>query len=164
MLIHIEKMRVEDIDAVALVHSTCFKRQQLSTEWIRCNHASYPRMQLYVARNVHRELVGYIQWTQKSGFRKEVVLELEQLAVYPEHQRQGIGHQLITESLPLVQRQLQSRGASVNHILVTTRADNDAQKLYKKALNAEVEASISNLYSGEEVVMVARNVFGGTTI
>jgi len=147
-----------DITKVVSIHEIAFPRQQLSAEWISCNHNCYPRIQLYVARNAQKDLVGYIQWSQKSGFRKEVVLELEQMAVHPKYQRQGIGHQLITESLPLVQNQLKSRKASIKHIIVTTRADNHAQRLYTKALNAKVEASILSLYSGEEVVMVARDV------
>ena len=41
-------------------------------------------------------------------------------------------------------------------VVVTTRADNAAQKLYRKTLGAEVEATIASLYSGDEVLMVAR--------
>ena len=39
-----------------------------------------------------------------------------------------------------------------------TRSDNGAQKLYRTALGAEVVATISSLYSGDEVLMVARKV------
>ena len=42
--------------------------------------------------------------------------------------------------------------------MVTTRADNAAQRLYKRVLGAEVEATITNLYSADEVIMIARNV------
>jgi ribosomal protein S18 acetylase RimI-like enzyme len=42
--------------------------------------------------------------------------------------------------------------------LVSTRTDNQAQKLYRKVLGAEVEATIKNLYSADEVYMVARHV------
>lgn len=136
-----------DIAETSLVHKAVFSRQQLSSEWIRCNFDCYPRVQYYLAKNSSLEIVGYIQWTQKSGFRKGVVLELEQMAVIPKYQGQGIGCQLIYESLPLVQTQLDSRGASIKHVLVTTRSDNQAQRLYKKVLNAEVESVISNLYS-----------------
>jgi ribosomal protein S18 acetylase RimI-like enzyme len=146
------------VDAVAHMHKVCFPRQQLSADWVRCNFQCYPRVQLYVAKNSQGEIVGYIQWIQKSGFRQQVVLELEQFAVLPEYQGQGMGYALITKSLPMVQRELQARGASLKHILVTTRADNQSQRLYKKALNAEIEAVISNLYSHDEVIMVARDV------
>ena len=45
---------------------------------------------------------------------------------------------------------------AVAAVVVTTRADNAAQKLYRKTLGAEVEATIASLYSGDEVLMVAR--------
>lgn len=37
------------------------------------------------------------------------------------------------------------------------RADNYAQSRYRNILGAQVEATIANLYSADEVVMVARN-------
>lgn len=94
----------------------------------------------------------------KSGFRPEVVLELEQLAVSPESQKKGIGRALIMESLPLVKRQLALKNAVLKTILVTTRTDNYAQELYKSTIGAEVETVISNLYSADEVLMIARNL------
>jgi len=161
---NISLIKDSDVDAAAHVHATCFPRQQLSGDWVRCNKQCYPRIQLYVAKNSQGRLVGYIQWIQKSGFRQQVVLELEQIAVLPVYQGQGIGHALITKSLPMVQTQLQSRDASLKHILVTTRADNQAQRLYKKALNADIEAVIRNLYSHDEVIMVARDVVNGAKV
>jgi hypothetical protein len=65
---------------------------------------------------------------------------------------------LIERSLPFVKHQLESRGASLKNILVTTRTDNSAQKLYASSLGAEVETTIKNLYSADEVVMIARNI------
>ncbi|WP_338049718.1 GNAT family N-acetyltransferase [Psychromonas antarctica] len=106
------------------------------------------------------EITGYIIWLQKSGFRPAAVLELEQLAVSPNFQGQGIGRKLINESLPLVKKQLLLHGSTVKHIWVTTRADNFAQALYKKTLGAEIETTIKNLYSADEVLMIARNVSG----
>jgi len=41
---------------------------------------------------------------------------------------------------------------------VSTRADNYAQSFYKKVLGAKVEATIKNLFSDDEIYMVARNV------
>ena len=46
----------------------------------------------------------------------------------------------------------------VKHIVVATQADNYAQKLYRKTLSAEVDATISNLYSADEVFMISRNI------
>jgi ribosomal protein S18 acetylase RimI-like enzyme len=97
-------------------------------------------------------------WTQKSGFREQVILELEQIAVNPNDHGRGLGTKLIRDSLPLVKKQLASRGATLKHLIVTTRADNDAQRIYQKELGAKIEATITNLYSADEVFMVARNV------
>lgn len=94
----------------------------------------------------------------KSGFRPEAVIELEQLAVSPDYQGKGIGRRLITDSLPLMKQQAAEKQSVLKHILVTTRADNHAQELYKSTLGAEVEATISNLYSADEVLMIARNI------
>lgn len=158
MKLKIRAFRKGDLAPAAVVHKAAFARQTMSYEWIECNANAYPKSQIFVAETVDGSIVGYIHWCQKSGFRPEVILELEQLAVHPEHQAKGIGTRLIMESLPQVHQQLQSRGAGLKHIVVTTRADNLAQELYKKTLRAEVEATITNLYSADEVFMIARNV------
>jgi ribosomal protein S18 acetylase RimI-like enzyme len=150
-------MEWADLNGAAQIHQLIFTRQQHSYEWLHCNFNAAPRCLSFVAI-VNDQVVGYIMWMQKSGFRSEVVLELEQMAVKPECQGQGIGRKLIMESLPLVKQQLSKNGSRLKHILVTTRADNFAQKLYKQTLGAEVETTITNLYSADEVLMIARNV------
>lgn len=155
---NIRPLKHNDIEKTAKVHKTAFVRQKLSNEWIESNSKAFPRVQYYVAENQGNEIVGYIHWSQKSGFRQEVVLELEQLAVLPKYHGKGIGTKLIKESLPLINCQLASRGAKIKHIIVTTRSDNYAQKIYQKTIGAKVEAIIRNLYSADEVLMVARNV------
>jgi ribosomal protein S18 acetylase RimI-like enzyme len=86
-----------------------------------------------------------------------VALELEQLAVLSKFRAQGIGRALIRESVLEVATVLQQRSARVKSVLVTTRADYRAQRLYKEVLGAEVQATIANLYSADEVIMVAQN-------
>jgi len=147
-----------DLNETSEVHKAAFIRQKMSYEWIECNSKVYPKSLIFVAENEDNEIVGYIHWCQKSGFRPEVVLELEQLAVHPAYQGKGIGTKLIKESLPQIQKHLRTRNAVIKHVVVTTRADNFAQELYKKTLNAEVEATISNLYSADEVFMISRNI------
>ena len=150
-------MRQEDLDGVAEVHRKAFTRQTMSTEWIECNFRAFPRMLYYVAEE-DSAILGFIHWTQRSGFRPQVVLELEQLAVDPERHGQGIGTALIRQSLDQVKEHLRTRDAIVKHIVVTTRIDNAAQRLYRKTLGVEVEATIRDLYSADEVFMVARNI------
>ncbi|MBT8114090.1 MAG: GNAT family N-acetyltransferase [Arenicella sp.] len=155
---NIRPLHHNDIEKTAKIHEAAFVRQKLSYEWIESNSKAYPRVQYYVAENQNNEIVGYIQWVQKSGFRQEVVLEMEQLAVLPEYHGKGIGSKLIKESLPQINCQLAGRGAKIKHIIVTTRSDNYAQKIYQKTIGATVEATIRDLYSADEVLMVARNV------
>lgn len=155
-MIQVRPMTEEDIEAVANVQSKVFVRQSNCLDWITCNFRAFPRIQYYLIEKEGR-IVGFIEWLQKSGFRKEVVLELEQMAVDPDFQKQGLGKELIIKSIPLVEEELAKRDAGIKHIMVTTRADNYARKLYENTLGAVVEASISNLYSADEVIMIARN-------
>ncbi|MCW8344610.1 GNAT family N-acetyltransferase [Vibrio sp. ZSDZ65] len=151
-------MNTSDLEAAAEIHKLTFVRQKQSYEWLQCNFNAFPRVLCFVAENNDKQISGFIIWTQKSGFRPEVILEIEQLAVSPDHQGKGIGRGLITQTLPLVKERLAQNDSVLKHIYVTTRADNFAQNLYKSTLGAEVEATISNLYSADEVLMVARNV------
>ncbi len=155
---NIRPFEIKDLAVTSKVHKAAFIRQKMSYEWIECNFKAYPKSQIFVAENQKNEIIGYIHWCQKSGFRFEVILELEQLAVHPSQQGKGIGTKLIKDSLPQVQKQLKSRNAVIKHVIVTTRSDNYAQMLYKKTLNAVVEATISNLYSADEVFMISRNI------
>lgn len=158
----IRVMIESDLEKVAKAHELAFSRQTLSKEWLTCALNAFPRNLCYLVEESEsvgeQGVLGYIIWGQKSGFRPEVVLELEQIAVLPACQGQGIGQALITESLNLVREHLALRDAKVKHILVSTRADNHAQSLYKKVLGAKVEATIENLFSADEVYMVARDV------
>lgn len=156
-VVKVRLMTKADLDGAALVHQATFVRQQNSKTWLQCNLNASPRFLNFVAES-DGEIVGYIIWVQKSGFRPEAVLELEQLAVLPSAQGQGLGKTLILDSLPQVKQHLADQGSTFKHVLVTTRADNFAQKLYQSTLGAEVETTISNLYSADEVLMIARNV------
>lgn len=150
-------MEENDLAKAALVHAEAFPRQRHSKKWLLCTFKAYPRTLCYVVEK-NDQIYGYIVWAQKSGFRPEAVVELEQIAVHPHQQNRGIGQQLIEQSLELVKHQLMQTGSSVKHVLVSTRADNYAQKIYRKVLGAEVEATISNLFSADEVYMVARDI------
>lgn len=150
-------MTEQDLNDASLVHQAAFVRQQNSYEWLKCTHNAFPRM-LCCIIEFEGNIVGYIVWAQKSGFRPQAVIELEQLAVHPDYQGKGFGQTLIKDSLELVKSQLHKQGSTVKHILVNTREDNHAQSLYRKVLGAEVEATIKDLYSANEVFMIARNI------
>ena len=156
-LMKIRLMEKMDLEKIANIHQLTFVRQKNSYKWIQCNFNAFPRFLIFVAEK-ERDIMGYIMWGQKSGFRPEVIIELDQLAVMPCFQGKGIGRALITESLKLVKHYLSSNGGTIKHILVTTRADNVALQLYRNTLGAEAETTIKDLYSDDEVLMIARNV------
>lgn len=145
-----------DLSYVAAIHAEAFPRQGLSEEWVQCNARAYPRMRYYVSES-SGEITGYILWVEKSGFRAQVVLELEQIAIGTQFQNKGIGTALIEASLIEASASITGRGARLETVMVTTRSDNRAQGLYKKVLGAEVAAVIPSLFSGDEVLMVARH-------
>jgi ribosomal protein S18 acetylase RimI-like enzyme len=153
----IRAMQAAYLSAAAEVHQQAFVRQKQSLQWLESSLNAFPRFLCFVAEEQAR-VVGYILWAQKSGFRDQAVLELDQVAVLPAEQGRGIARRLIDESLPLVKQQLSRQGSTLKHVIVNTRADNHAQRLYKSALDAEVVATIADLYSADEVFMLARNV------
>ena len=144
-----------DIERIARIHREAFARQEHSESWVSSTLASTPRILSYVVA-VDDEVVGYIFWAQKAGFRPAAVMELDQIAVLAEFQRRGLGETLIRDSLLLVEAQLNESDQKIKSILVTTRDDNDAQKLYAKVLGVKVAAKIDNLYSATEVFMIAK--------
>jgi len=152
--VEIRPLAAGEVEHVAGIHQVAFPRQQNSLLWVSCNAAAYPRIRYFVAVQVGK-IVGYIQWTEKSGFREEVVLELEQMAVLPENRGRGIARALIEQSLPQVARELEKRGARIKGVMVTTRTDNVAQRIYASTLGAETKAVIPDLYSADEAIMIA---------
>lgn len=151
----VRAMQSTDLSAAAEIHRQSFARQRLSREWITASFNAHPKTLAFVAE-LEGQVVAYVFWTQKSGFRPEAVLELEQIAVHPEFRARGVGRALIERSLPLAEAALAAQGSTLKHVMVTTRADNQAQSLYRQTLGVEVEAVIRNLYSADEVVMVGR--------
>ncbi len=162
-------MQESDIPAVAGIHHETFPRQQHSEDWIRCAFNAQPRSIPMVFEFADTELEknneeegkvisGFAIWMQKSGFRAEAVVELELLAVTPSYQGKGIAKQILSQALPLLKQELARKGSTLKHIVVTTRDDNVAKALYQNTLGAEAEATITELYSADEVFMIARNI------
>lgn len=151
-------MHEEDIEAVAKVHSQQFSRQKDSRKWISCNFAAFPRIMMFVARDEKDKVVGYIQWIQKSGFRQQSVMELEQIAVLQNHQGKGVGTLLIEKSLKYIKDYLADINSNLKAVIVSTRTDNNARTLYEKVLKVQEVAVIRDLYSSDEVVLMTRDV------
>jgi ribosomal protein S18 acetylase RimI-like enzyme len=142
-----------DLLFVAEIHAHSFPRQCFSKDWIKSLSRSYPRSRIFVADS-DGKILGYAVWTEKSGFRKEVVLELEQIAVEEISRGKSIGRSLIEQSLEMVKECLSDRGSCLKAVLISTRSDNPAQKLYEHSLGAEPIAAIPGLYSADEVLML----------
>ncbi len=158
MSIKITKMKIRDIKMMAKIASYSFsgmKNIKDALKWIKCNFNVFPRMQYFVARSGN-QVLGYILWTERGGFRKRSVWELEQIAVNQDFRGQGIGKQLIKKSLLEIKKGLKKRGSTLKLIEVTTGVENKAQKIYKDVLGAEVECVIKDLFRSDEVIMFAR--------
>jgi ribosomal protein S18 acetylase RimI-like enzyme len=151
-------MHEDDIDTVAKIHAEQFPRQKDSAKWISCNYAAFPRIMMFAARDEKDKVIGYIQWIQKSGFRQQAVMELEQIAVLKNQQGKGVGTLLIEKSLQFIKKYLTDTDSNLKTILVTTRTDNSAKSLYEKVLKAKEVAVIKDLYSHDEVIMVASGI------
>ncbi|AKS23508.1 MAG: putative acetyltransferase [Leptospirillum sp. Group II 'C75'] len=109
---------------------------------------------IHAQSDSNEKILGYCVWTEKSGFRKEAVLELEQVAIEEISRGKGIGRSLIEQSLEMVKECLSDRGSCLKAVLVSTRTDNPAQKIYAHSLGAEPIAVIPGLHSADEVLMV----------
>ncbi|MCH7828837.1 GNAT family N-acetyltransferase [Patescibacteria group bacterium] len=155
-------MRKEDLGIVAQLNKECFPEDNSTLtdarEWIEANWKAAPRTSYFVLIDEEGQVEGYILWLEKGGFRKEAVLELEQIAVIPSQRGRGGGRTLIQQTLPQLKERLALQGRTIKLIEVTTAADNEAQRLYRDTLGAEVEATIHDLFRGNEVIMVARNL------
>lgn len=142
----------KDLSAAAKVHELAFPRQTFSKDWIDCVFRAFPKSQLFVAE-LNGEIVGLIFWTEKSGFRKEAVVELEQIAVHPDYYGKGIGVHLIAQSIIEVAEKIAERDAKLSHVLGNTRANNTALKLYQK-LGAQIIGSASAMFTADEVFLI----------
>ena len=157
LIMQIREIKKSDLKSSSLVHKENFTRHNFSYEYLECSFNSYPKSLIYIVEE-NKNIIAYIIWTQKSGFRKEVVLELEQIAVLKNKQANNVGTELIVSSLKLVKVVLLKTQSRIKHIIVSTRDDNYAKKLYKKVLNVKVETVIKDLYSADEVIMIAKNI------
>lgn len=145
-----------DVSSISAIHREAFPRQQESEVWVAATLSAVPRMLSFVAEQEASHVVGYVFWSQKSGIRPSAVLELDQVAVLSQFRSKGIAKRLIEESLAIIKSDLQKNQQLVKSVLVSTRADNPAQRLYAQVLGAKVVATIEGLYSGNEVLMLAK--------
>ena len=155
-MVKIRRMEEKDLEGIVCDYLECFHGMQdknLVKEWILDNYRGYPRMQYFVAEEGN-EILGYILWMEKGGFRKKAVFELEQICVKKDYRNQGIGKKLIKESLEEVKNYIENRGSTLKKVLVTTGVENEARKLYEDALGAKPECTLRNLFREDELFLV----------
>ncbi len=159
MKIVIKKLKNKDIPFVSKIVSENFsqlKDIKKAKRWVTCNFLAFPREQYFVAE-LKKEIIGYILWSEKGGFREEAVFELEQIAVTEKFRGRGVGTALILKSLSEVKKYLKKRKSKLKMVIVSVRKENPtAQALYKKTLGAKVECVIKDYLRGDEAVMIGR--------
>lgn len=159
--VYVKPMEQDHLDDVVKIYLSSFKgmcSEDIVKQWFECNMRAYPRMQYFVALS-WGEVVGYILWIEKGGFREESVWELEQIAVKPEFRGIGIGRKLIEDSISYIKRYLENRRpkSKLKLIIVSSGSSNKiARRLYEKVLGAKEEAIIRDFYRDDEVIYVAR--------
>jgi GNAT superfamily N-acetyltransferase len=153
----IRRMNKADIVRAANISASGFSQPGLTMEWLDCLFRAFPKSQCFVAEQ-EGEIVGLICWTEKSGFRKDAFVELEQIYVQSSFRRKGIGTQLIQQSLIEIDSKISQRGAALKNVIANTRSDNATEQLYKKTLNAQRIAVIKGISAVDEVYMVAKDV------
>lgn len=149
----VRKANQNDLNDIAEIHHKSFIRQADSKQWIASTLAAYPRFFCYLIE--FEKTVGYIFWAKKSGFRAEVILELDQIAIHPDFQGLGLSKKLIVESIKDIENELLENNQKIKSVLVTTGVNNFARKIYEDLLIAQEVAIISDLYSAPEVYLKA---------
>lgn len=129
--------------------------RESALQWVQACWNAGPRLHYWVAV-LGGKVVGYILWVEKGGFRKEAVLELEQIAVLASHRGKGIGERLVRTSLEGERRRLEQRGSRLKLVEVTTGSDQGALGFYRRALGAKPVTKIPDLFCGDEYVLIAR--------
>ncbi|MDD5254133.1 MAG: GNAT family N-acetyltransferase [Candidatus Nanoarchaeia archaeon] len=158
MKLLVREMKEKDIPLISKIYSECFpidctsKKDYLT--WIKCNYQAKPRFVYYIAE-LNKELIGYILWIELGGFRKEAVIELEQIGVSEKMRGKGIGTILIKKSLDLFVKDY-IRPRKIELIKLTTSNRNQAQNLYRKVLGAEPECVMKGIFGGDELIMFTR--------
>ncbi len=156
--LEVRPAREPDLEAIAAIGSESFSGLRPAEDgrrWVEACWRAGPRMQYWVAVR-STTVVGYILWLEKGGFRREAVLELEQVAVRSSLRGQGVGEALIRVSLAALREALRARGARLKLVEVTTGSEQGALGFYERVLHTEVVARIPDFFRGEEYVLIAR--------
>ncbi|MBS4012840.1 MAG: GNAT family N-acetyltransferase [Bacteroidetes bacterium] len=150
-----EKKNLKDIAKINLLCFQGSNNLEEAQKWVFCNFQAWPRFYYFIIKK-NNKVIGYILWYFKGGWRKESVLELEQIAIDPKYQGNGFGSKLIRESLNQLRKILKNEKKKLKAIIVTTGTKQKAKKIYEKVLKAKPEAKIKNLFRGDEIILISR--------
>ncbi len=154
----VRKAHDGDLGAISRIGSESFsglRPFEQGRAWVVACFSAYPRMEYWVAEQ-DSKVVGYILWNEKGGFRKDAVVELEQVAVDPHMRGRGVGGELVRKSLEGVQKRIETRGARVKVVEVTTGSEQHALEFYQRVLGAQVVAKIPDYFRGDEFILLSR--------
>ncbi len=155
----VREMLYNDIPSIVDIYLESFKGMQdynTVERWVSLKFNSKPISIYYIALS-YGKVIGYILWSEHGGFRKDAVIELEQIAVSKMYRNKGIASKLIVESLRMLNRDyITARGSGIKLVIVTTASNNNAKRLYERVLNAREVAVIKDLYSNDESILIAR--------
>jgi ribosomal protein S18 acetylase RimI-like enzyme len=155
----VREVLYNDIPSIVDIYLESFKGMQdynTVSKWVSLKFNSKPISIYYIAL-FDGKAIGYILWSEHGGFRKEAVIELEQIAVSKMYRGKGIASKLIVESLRMLNRDyITARGSRIKMVIVTTASNNSAKRLYERVLNAREVAVIKDLYSNDESILIAR--------
>jgi ribosomal protein S18 acetylase RimI-like enzyme len=147
-----------NIDEIAKINLACFHgcaNLKEAKKWLSCNFRAWPRFQYFILKKENK-ILGYILWKFLGGWRKESVLELEQIAIVPEYHGCGFASKLIKESLTQLKKYLKKENRKLKSVLVTTGTKQKARKLYEKVLKVKCTAKIKGLFDSDEIILLRR--------
>jgi ribosomal protein S18 acetylase RimI-like enzyme len=130
--------REEDIPLVAaIVQKEVYNElsQDEMEDWLK-NSANPPYLQSFVAERIDREVVGFISWSLSDMRDKQIIMEIDMIAVKAEYQRKGIGSKLLQKTFEKV-RNLWKKG-DLEVVTIRTETDGDnrmARNFFSKILD-----------------------------
>ena len=142
--IKITKAKITDKDQLALTFQH-FKDEKMMTNRAEC-YLSHNNV--FIAKD-RDQIIGKMLWHVKED-PNEGVAEFEELYVYEEYRRIGIGSKLIEISLQAVKEYFKKRGIDSRRIFLFVGEKNEiARKLYEK-FGFECIANLGNLFTENE--------------
>ena len=160
----IRRATEHDLPRIAAINAIVFNgnkdNHESALEWVSCRFRSYPLYQYFV---IEREsaVAGYIGWEIEGGFKRPApVLELEQLGIDPELQRQGLAGILTSQSLQGMVRWIGEHNNRIeSHIYVVVWAyalNFNAQKVYAELFTDGVKGFREQFGDRGEIMMRMR--------